>query len=128
MSSPTGLEFEYVSGRLVVRATSDAEFGQRVAFAQFIGEFVQKNPVTTLMIDLRDTKGPSTFMDRYQLGELAAEHLPKVPVAVLMREAQTDKQLIGKLVARNRGLELEIFFDREPAEAWLQKRTPRKQP
>ena len=126
MSSPTGLEFEYASGRLVVRATNDAEFGQRVAFARLIGEAVQKNPVTTLLIDLRNTKGPSTFMDRYQLGELAAQYLPKVPVAILMREDQTDKQLIGKLVARNRGLELEVFFDADAAEAWLQKRAPRK--
>lgn len=126
MNSPTGLEFEYMSGRLAVRATSEADFGQRVAFAKFIGEFVQKNPVSALLIDLRETKGPSTFMERYQLGELAAEYLPKVPVAILMREAQTDKQLIGKLVARNRGLELEVFFESEIAEAWLQKRTPRK--
>lgn len=127
MSSPTGLEFEYVSGRLAVRATNEADFGQRVEFAKLIGEFVQKNPVDALLIDLRETKGPSTFMERYQLGELAAEYLPKVPVAILMREAQTDKQLIGKLVARNRGLELEVFFDHGAAESWLQKRTPRKQ-
>jgi len=126
MSSPTGLEFEYVSGRLVVRATNEAEFGQRVAFAQFIGAFVQKNPVSAILVDLRDTKGPSTFMERYQLGELAAEYLPKLPVAILMRKAQTDKQLIGKLVARNRGLELEVFFEAAAADAWLEKRMPRK--
>jgi len=126
MSSPTGLEFEYVSGRSVVRATNEAEFGQRVAFTQFIGAFVQKNPVSAILVDLRDTKGPSTFMERYQLGELAAEYLPKLPVAILMRKAQTDKQLIGKLVARNRGLELEVFFEAAAADAWLEKRMPRK--
>ncbi len=126
MSSPTGLEFDYAAGRLVVRATHDAQFGQRLAFAQLINAAVQKNPVTSLLIDLRNTKGPSTFMDRYQLGELAAQYLPKVPIAVLMREAQTDKQLIGKLVARNRGLELEVFFEAGAADAWLEKRAPRK--
>ena len=123
MSSPDGLEFEYVSGRLTVRATSHAEFGQRVAFAQLIGEAMRKQPVTTLLVDLRDTAGPSTFMERYQLGELAAHYLTKIPIAVLMREEQTDKQLIGKLVARNRGVELEVFFDPTAADAWLTKHT-----
>jgi hypothetical protein len=121
MSSPTGLEFEYASGRLIVRATSRAEFGQRVAFAQSIADVIRKQPVATLLVDLRETAGPTTFMDRYQLGELAATYLPKVPIAVLMREEQTDKQLIGKLVARNRGVELEVFFDPAEASAWLKK-------
>jgi hypothetical protein len=121
MSSPTGLEFEYAAGCLTIRATSRAEFGQRVAFAQLIADVIGKQPVTTLLVDLRKTAGPTTFMDRYQLGELAATYLPKVSIAVLMREEQTDKQLIGKLVARNRGVELEAFLDLAVASAWLKK-------
>ena len=121
MNSPTGLEFKYAAGCLTVRATSRAEFGHRVAFAQSIAEAIRQQPVTTLLVDLRETAGPTTFMDRYQLGELAAAYLPKVPIAVLMREEQTDKQLIGKLVARNRGVELEVFFDPGAAGAWLKK-------
>jgi len=99
MSAPTGLQFEFVSGCLVVRATGSAQFEQ--------------------LLNLRETTGPSNFMERYELGELAARYLPKIPIAVLMREDQTDRELIGRQVARNRGADLEVFLEPAEADAWL---------
>ena len=121
MSLPPGLRFEYSSGCLIVHATGEAQFEQRVAFAEAIADALTKQPVAALLVNLRETAGPATFMDRFHLGELAARYLPKIPVAVLMREEQTDKQLIGQLVARNRGLNLEIFLNADAAQEWLRK-------
>ncbi len=121
MSSPNGLQFEHTGGCLIVHATGHAQIDQKVALARCIGEAIKQQPINSLIVDLRDTAGPSTFMDRYQLGELAAQYLPKIPIAVLMRKEQTDPQLIGQTVARNRGAQLEVFFDRASADAWLQK-------
>ncbi len=124
MSAPTGLQFEYVSGCLIVRATGSAQFEQRLVFAQAIAEALSRQPVAALLLNLRETVGPTNFMERYQLGELAAHYLPKIPIAVLMREDQTDKELIGRQVARNRGADLEVFLDPAAAEAWLKKYAP----
>jgi len=119
MSAPTGLQFEFVSGCLVVRATGSAQFEQRLIFAQAIADALSQHPVVALLLNLRETTGPSNFMERYELGELAARYLPKIPIAVLMREDQTDRELIGRQVARNRGADLEVFLEPAEADAWL---------
>jgi len=119
MSTPTGLQFEHVSGCLTVRVSGPSQFQQRVSIAHAIVEALSKHAVNAMLIDLRNTDGPVTFMDRYQLGEMAAQYLPKIPLAALMREDQTDRQLIGQQVARNRGANLQVFTEEALAVAWL---------
>ncbi len=119
MSSTHGLQLEYTDGFLIVRASGRGMIESKASAVQVIADAINAQPVVGALVDLREVDGPYTFMDRYQLGELAGMHLSKVPIAVLAHEIQTDKQRIGKVVALNRGARLEVFTDRDGALAWL---------
>ncbi|HXX94941.1 MAG TPA: hypothetical protein VEN81_15050, partial [Planctomycetota bacterium] len=60
---------------------------------------------------------PST-MDRYELGKLGGEMSLDLRVAALVTPEQAQDPFASK-VARNRGVRLEVFTDREKALAWL---------
>lgn len=94
---------------------------QKEASIKEIAEALNAQPVNAALVDMREVEGPYTFMDRYQLGELAGRYLAKIPLAVLALEIQTDKQRIGQLVAVNRGAKMEVFTDPDAAMAWLKK-------
>ena len=125
MNSTQGLQFEYTDALLIVRASGRGKIETKAAAVQAIAAALAAQPVVGALVDLREVDGPYTFMDRYQLGELAGIHLSKIPVAVLAHEIQTDKQRIGKLVAINRGACLEVFTELNAALAWLKKNCPR---
>ena len=86
-----------------------------------IASVIAERPIKGALVDLREVPGPYTFMDRYQLGEVAGRHLAGTPIAVVMHEEQADPQRIGMLVARNRGANIEVFTEESEARAWLQK-------
>lgn len=78
----------------------------------------ERQPKATL-VDLWNIPGPVTFLDRYELGELAGRYLSNILLAALVRPEYTDPQRIGQIVARNRGAHVEIFTDPTAAETWL---------
>jgi hypothetical protein len=119
MSRSDDLKFEYGPGYLVVRASGRYPIEQKEEAVSAIAAAIRARPVRAALIDGRKVDGPFSFMERYQLGEVAGLYLKQVPIAVLAREEQTDKQLIGKLVATNRGANLEVFTQLAEAEAWL---------
>lgn len=113
--------FSHEPGCLTVRVITRHILIQKEAAILAIADAIAARPVKAALVDIREVPGPYTFMDRYQLGELAGQHLTLVPIAVLALEEQTDEQRIGKLVATNRGANLEVFTDPAEARAWLQK-------
>ena len=121
MSAPVDLQFEHESGCLIVRARSRHVLEQKIAAVKEIAAAIKAHSIKATLVDLREVPGPYTFMDRYQLGEHAGRYLTQVPVAVLLLEKQADRQLIGKLVANNRGANVEVFTDPAAARAWLEK-------
>lgn len=88
-----------------------------------IAGLIRLHHAKAALIDLRDVPGEATFMHRYGLGEQAGRHLPRIPVAALLRETQADPERIGLLVARNQGANVEVFTDPDAAEAWFDQRT-----
>ena len=122
MSAPHGLQFERASGCLIVRMSGKGTITQKKeATFKAIADAICQQPIKALLVDMRGADGPYTFMDRYQLGELAARHLSDVPIGALLLESQTDPKRIGQLVAVNRGAKVEIFIDETAAFAWLNK-------
>jgi hypothetical protein len=119
MNSPTGLQFEYVSGCLTVRATGRGMIEHKELSIQAIAEAIAAQPVNAALVDMRELAPPYTFMDRYQIGELTGRYLNKIPIAALARHEQVDRQRIGQVVAVNRGAKLEIFTDPAAADTWL---------
>jgi hypothetical protein len=121
MSTPAGLQFEYASGCLTVRATGRGMIEHKEASIKAIAEAIEARPTKAVLVDMRGLLPPFSFMDRYQIGELTGKYLSGIPIAALALEEQTDKQRIGQLVAINRGARVEVFIDAAIAEAWLKK-------
>lgn len=121
MSTSTGLQFEYVSGCLIVRVSGRGMIEHKEASIQAIADAIKAQPVNAALVDMRRLVPPYTFMDRYQIGELTGRYLSETPIAALALETQTDPQRIGQLVALNRGAKLEVFTDEAAAYSWLTK-------
>lgn len=121
MSAPDGLKFEHACGGLIVRIAGRHMIENKLDSFKKIRAAIEAHSAKAAVIDGRSLTGVVSFMDRYQIGELGALHLTQVPVAVLLREAQIDKQRISQLVAANRGTHFEVFTDESAALAWLKK-------
>ena len=89
-----------------------------------IAETLQARSPKAVLVDMRNIPGSLTFMDRYQMGELAGKHLMGFHLAVLAQEEQADPKRIGQVVAQNRGARLEaVFTKEESAMKWLKQYT-----
>ncbi|HEY4246978.1 MAG TPA: hypothetical protein VGM64_08995 [Lacunisphaera sp.] len=121
MNTPHGVQSEHVSGCLIVRITGRDFVTQKEATFKTVANAVKERPIKALLVDLRGVEGTFSFMDRYQIGEMTARHLADVPIGALCREEQLDRQRIAKLVAVNRGANVEVFIDEGTACAWLKK-------
>ena len=123
MTAPPSLQFEFKAGGLTVRVNDRSFLEQKEASFTSIAASIQElNPRATL-VDLWHLPGLATFMDRFELGEMAGRYLANLTLAVLVRPDQADPRRIGQLAARNRGAHVELFTDRIAAEAWLAEQT-----
>ncbi len=121
MNSSHGVQSENVSGCLIVRLTGPDFITQKEATFKTVANAVRAKPIKALLVDLRGVEGTFSFMDRYQIGELTGRHLASVPIGALCLQEQLDRQRIAKLVAINRGADVEVFIDEAAAYAWLEK-------
>jgi hypothetical protein len=55
---------------------------------------------------------------------MTARHLPRITLAVLMRDDQVDRGQIGVMVAANRGMRIETFTEPVAAEKWFESSVP----
>ncbi len=62
-------------------------------------------------------------MDRYEISAHAARVAVNIKIAGLARPEQIGEKF-GKMVARNRGLNVDVFADRKEAIDWLLKNNP----
>ncbi len=113
--------FKYEAGCLVATVTGRYVIDRKESAVKDVADAINAQPVKAALVDLREISGSYAFMDRHQPGELAGRYLTKVPIAVLIQTNQADPQLIGKLVANNRGASPEVFTDPAAAEAWSKK-------
>lgn len=123
MSGADSLRYDLRAGGLTIRVLNRDILEKKEATVKAIAELIRDHQAKATLIDLRGVPGDVTFLDRYELGELAGRYLPQISVAVLVLERQADHQRIGKVVARNRGANLEVFTDQASAEAWIDEAT-----
>ena len=112
--------FECVSDCLNIRALSRFILTQKEAAFQVMADAIRAHPVKAALVDVRTVPGPYSFMDYFQMGELTGQYLRMVPIAVLAGPEQVDPERIGKIVAQNRGANVEVFTNPAEAQAWLQ--------
>ena len=73
-----------------------------------------------VLVDFSGFVGTWSLIDRYELGTAGARFAPHVSrVAVFSKADLIDREKFGVRVAQNRGLNIEIFDDREKAVLWL---------
>jgi len=113
--------FEPVSDLLNIRVLSDYILREKEGAFQAIAGAIKEYSAKAVLVDFRASTGPYTFMDKFELGEMAGRHLRSVPVAVIATEDQVDPDRIGKVVARNRGANVEVFTDLVEAQEWLKR-------
>ena len=119
-TSTVNISFEPQSDHLIVRVHTRYILTQMEAAVMAIASVIAERPIKAALLDLRAVPGPYTFMDRVGLGEVAGRHLAGTPIAAVVTEEQADPERIGKLVARNRGANVEVFLDPTEAWAWMQ--------
>ncbi len=115
------LLFSHEPHCLKIRAVGRAILDGKDEVAQAIAAVIAAQPVRAAILDLREVPGNFSFTDRIQMGEAAGRYLAGTPFAVILREAQVDPDRIGKVVACNRGANVEIFTDEAEARAWVEK-------
>jgi len=99
---------------------ADSQAAVMAQFEEILGRCTDRKP-PRLLIDF-GTSLPftPTTLQRYDYGMMGARLAPYVGrVAVLAPTAFIDSEKIGVTAARNRGLKVDIFSDREAALAWL---------
>ena len=106
---------EFLEARFLRTLSLEHHKGQILASVQAARE----RKLTRLLVDLREMSGytPSTT-DRFEIGNFGAEVSGGFRVAVVLTTLQA-RDPFPVLVARNRGLEIEAFGDREEALEWL---------
>jgi len=73
-----------------------------------------------VLIDVTGYSGALSTLDRYEIGMIGQKFGAHVRrVACLANPELIDPQKFAVKVARNRGLEVDIFSERSEAEAWL---------
>lgn len=114
------------AGCLIATATGRYLIERKETAIKAIAGVAKTTAAKAILVDMRSINGAYSFMDRYQLGEMAGRHLAFLPVAVLARENAVDPGRIGKLVANNRGAKVEVFTHEGAAYAWLKKYQPKE--
>jgi hypothetical protein len=121
MNDPTELQLRHEAGCLIATPAGHWLLEHKEEAIKAVAEAVKARPVRAVLVDLRGLTAGLTFMDRYQLGSLAGRYLAGIPLGTLMEPSQIDPSGLGKLVAANRGVNLEIFTDLEEATRWLRR-------
>ena len=113
-----------------LHAVASGEFVLRTAEKQFMDllDSVVDAGADRVLLDGRQVTGNPDVLDRYIYGEFvaqAAARLPKseVPIppkfAYVLSHPVLDPDRLGETVARNRGMSLRAFDNREEALEWL---------
>lgn len=114
---PALIEHEnYLEFRLQETASTESVKEQG---RQLVAICLEKKPKRVL-IDMTPATVQQKTIDRYDLGMIGSKLAPTVErVSVIAQAKLVDSEKFGVRVAQNRGLNVDIFTDRDAALAWL---------
>jgi hypothetical protein len=75
--------------------------------------------LSLLLVDVTRLQATLTTIDRYEISSHGAREATELKVALFSPPELIDPKKFGVMVARNRGMTVDIFTDREKALAWL---------
>lgn len=116
-SSPTVTERKgYLE--VVLQPTTSVDHILR-QFEEILQICIARKPAR-MFVDFSSVSGKFSTLQRYDLGMIGSRFAPHVGrVAVLVSPAVIDPEKFAAQVARNRGLNVDNFTDRDEALAWL---------
>ena len=123
MDGSVQIPFQAQSGGLIIRFNNRDLVERKPATFKALADLIKAHQAKVVLVDMRGIPGEASFLDRYELGEMTARHLPRVTLGVLSTEPQLDRGRIALVVATNRGMRIEIFTDPAAADAWFAKNT-----
>jgi hypothetical protein len=116
------IQMEQMPGYLAARFIGAGVPGEASRQFESIAEHCKRTKNDKLLIDTTEYDVKASLVDRFLLGErsqIFAIH--RIKVAFFCRPEQIDPQKFGALVARNRGVSVDVFADFKAAEEWLSK-------
>ena len=90
-------------------------------------EYCRTQRIGKLLVNILDVKGvsPPTTAQRFSFAATWAKTAAgKVDLAMVAPEHLIDREKIGVMMARNRGLETDVFTNEEDARKWLKHVSP----
>jgi hypothetical protein len=119
------IQMEQLPGYLAARFIGAGAPGAASAQFESIAEYCRRANNNRLLIDTTGYEVNLSVANRFQIGERAQIFaLCGIKVAFVCRPEQIDAGKFGRLVARNRGVNIDVFTDFQAAEEWLLKRKP----
>jgi hypothetical protein len=114
------LQIEQMSGYLAAKFTGVGAPGEAGQLIESIAEHCKRTNNDKLIIDSTGFEVKLSTADRFLLGErlgIFARH--KIKVAFVSKPEQIEPRKFAVMVARNRGVIVEVFTDLQAAEEWL---------
>lgn len=112
-----------------------SSFEEGCLFVRYAGEFSEENARAVvdamvdacrrhgcrrMLLDVTEMTGPMPQMSRFVIAEYGAvKILPYMAIALLGREDQAPPDDLFEVAARNRGVNVRVFTDRDAARCWL---------
>jgi hypothetical protein len=110
------LSYQEKLGYLVLKASGQWD-SDSIPQGEALRAVAQERDHTRVFIDARELSQPTKEMDRFFVGELAAQHWQGLKVAVLARPEILDRFAENTVV--NRGAYFAVFSDEDAALEWL---------
>ena len=116
------LQIEQMRGYLAARFIGAGYAGEASGQFESIAEYCKRTNNDRLLIDTTRYDVTVSLVDRFLVGERAQNFaLRRIKVAFVCRPEQIDARKFGRLVARNRGVSVDVFTGFQAAEEWLLK-------
>jgi hypothetical protein len=119
--------FQIEKGQAIFRLVGRMSLEESAAACVDAIRLAAKQGITELLVNLtRATDlGPISTLDRFWLAkQFASAAIPGFKLAVVANRDMIDQQHFGVMVARNRGLQANVFTTEQEAQVWLRSYQP----
>jgi len=115
------LQIEEAPDYLAAKFTGAGEAEEIWRQFELIAEQCKRANKNKLLLDITETYGTLSLVDRYRLGDVAEVfvYYKLIKVAAVSRPEQLDHKRFGEMVARNRWVNARVFTSLDDAEKWL---------
>ena len=113
------------AGYVTVTLTGDVTMAELIASREEAASQLAENDCTSLLVDATRVARMQSIFDDFAFTSQHRSYLPPpIRTAVVIQQAHLDHMRFVENVARNRGVKLTLFIEREEALRWLFEHKP----